>query len=136
MNTVFIERICRCCLDESEFMTNLFDQVTGIGSFTFEQHFTYSDLIYFCTNVRCDLDVIDANEHTVELPQNVCEYCLQDLRAAFIFRQKCGCSDDLLREQTVGLGNPISEEISESNSLKIVKSEVFECILFTIFVSI
>lgn len=94
-------------------MSNLFDRVGGIEPFTFEQHFTYSDLIYLCTNVRCDLDVIDANEHIVELPRNVCEQCLQELRAVFIFRQKCESSDNLLREQTVGLGNHITEETVE-----------------------
>ncbi|XP_055303349.1 zinc finger protein 25-like [Sitodiplosis mosellana] len=113
MNTVFLERICRCCLNESESMSSLFDRVGGIESFTFEQHFTYSDLIFMCTNVRCDLDVIDANEHVVELPRNVCELCLQELRAAFIFRQKCESNDHLLREQTVGLSSHSTEEIVE-----------------------
>lgn len=113
MNTVFLERICRCCLNESECMSSLFDRVGGIEPFTFEQHFTFSDLIYLCTNVRCDIDVIDANEQIVELPRNICEQCLQELRATFIFRQKCESSDNLLREQTVGLGSHITEEIVE-----------------------
>lgn len=113
MNTVFLERICRCCLNESECMTSLFDRVGGIEPFTFEQHFTYSDLIFLCTTVRCDLDVIDANEHIVELPRNICDSCLQELRASFIFRQKCESSDNLLREQTVGQSSHITEEIVE-----------------------
>lgn len=113
MNTVFLERICRCCLNESECMSNLFDRVDRIEPFTFEQHFTYSDLIYLCTNVRCDVDVMDANEHIVELPQNLCDSCLQELHAAFIFRQKCESSDNLLREQTLGSSTHITEEIIE-----------------------
>lgn len=94
-------------------MTNLFDRVAGIGVFTFESNFVYSDLIYLCTNVRCDLDVLDTNEHIVELPRNVCESCLQELRSAFLFRQKCESSDQLLREQTVGSSSHITEEIVE-----------------------
>lgn len=82
-------------------MINVFDCVASIEQFTFEEHFTYSDLIYMCTNVRCDLDVVDTNEHIVELPRNMCVTCLQELRAAFLFRQKCESSDSLLREQTV-----------------------------------
>lgn len=113
MSTVFLERICRCCLNESEDMTNLFDRVIRIESFAFDEHFNYSDLIYLCTNVRCDLDVIDANEHLVELPRNVCDVCIQELRAVFIFRQKCESSDSLLREQTVGLSSHSTEEIVE-----------------------
>lgn len=113
MNTVFLEKICRCCLNESEDMTHLFDRVTGMDSFTFEANFTYSDLIYLCTNVRCDLDVADTSEQLVELPQNICECCLQELRAAFIFRQKCENSEDLLREQTAQLGNRFTEEVIE-----------------------
>lgn len=113
MNTVFLEKICRCCLNECDDMTNLFDRVAGIGVFTFESNFVYSDLIYLCTNVRCDLDVLDTNEHIVELPRNVCESCLQELRSAFLFRQKCESSDQLLREQTVGTSSHITEEIVE-----------------------
>lgn len=47
----------------------------GIEPFTSEQHFTYPDLIYLGTNVRFDLGVIDANEHIIELPRNLCEMC-------------------------------------------------------------
>lgn len=110
MSTVFLEKICRCCLNESEDMTNLFDCVASIDSFTFKQHFTYSDLIYLCTNVRCDLDVVDANEQIVELPRNVCDLCVQELKCSFVFRQKCESSDNLLREQTTGINH---EEIVE-----------------------
>lgn len=114
MNTVFLERLCRCCLNESESMSSLFDRVSGIESFAFDQHFTYSDLIFLCTNVRCDFDVIDTADHTIELPRNVCESCLQELRAAFIFRHKCESNDQLLRKQTVRLGSQgTTEEIVE-----------------------
>ena len=114
MNTVFLDRLCRCCLNESESMSSLFDRVSGIESFTFDQHFTYSDLIFLCTNVRCDFDVIDTVDHVVELPRNVCESCLQELRAAFIFRHKCESNDHLLRKQTVRLGSHgTTEEIVE-----------------------
>lgn len=111
MNTVFLEKICRCCLSESEDMIGLFDRVTGIEQFIFEQNFTYSDLIYLCTNVRYDLDVIDGSEHVVELPQNVCETCFQELRLTFLFRQKCESSENVLREQTIGIGNHLKEEV-------------------------
>lgn len=113
MNTVFLEKICRCCLNESEDLKNLFDCVTGIELFAFEPHFTYFDLIYLCTNVRCDLEVVDVNQHIVELPRNVCESCLQELRAAFIFRQKCESSEHLLREQTGGISNHVTDESVE-----------------------
>lgn len=114
MNTVFLEKICRCCLNESEDMTYLFDRVTAIEPFTFDANFTYSDLIYMCTYVKCDLDVVDTNGHIVELPRNVCECCLQELRAAFIFRRKCENSEHLLREQTAPLSNnQYTEEVVE-----------------------
>lgn len=120
MNTVFLEKICRCCLNESEDMTiNLSDRAMGIGQFTFDDSFTYSDLILLCTSVRCDLDVVDTNDHIIELPRHVCEICLHELRAAFLFRQKCESSEQLLREQTlVGISNDNKDqtiEIEHSN---------------------
>lgn len=99
MNTVFLEKICRCCLNESEDMTiNLSDHAMGFGQFTFDDSFTYSHLIYLCTSVRCDCDT---NDHIIELPRHLCENCLHELRAAFLFRQKCETSEQLLREQTL-----------------------------------
>ncbi|XP_031628730.1 zinc finger protein 813-like [Contarinia nasturtii] len=111
MNTVFLEKICRCCLNESEYMTNLYDRVMAIESFTFEQNFTYSDLIHLCTNIRCDFDVVDDNE-IVELPRNLCEPCLQELKTSFIFRKKVESSNNLLQKQTIGQ-TVITEEIIE-----------------------
>lgn len=119
MNTVFLERICRCCLNESDDVINLFDRVTGIEQFTFEEHFTYFDLIFLCTNVRCDLDIVGSNEHIVELPQNMCETCLQELRTSFLFRQKCESSNNLLREQTTQTGN--DDENIEYNQISEAK---------------
>lgn len=145
MNTVFLEKICRCCLNESEYMRNLYDRVIAIGSFSFEQHFTYSDLIYLCTNIRYDIDVISDNEHTVELPRNLCEVCLEELHTAFLFRKKCESSNNLLREQTVGQNSHITEEIiafdqtindanSSSRKFEIINNnEVCCCITIHIF---
>lgn len=126
MNTVFLERLCRCCLNESESMSSLFDRVSGIESFTFDQHFTYSDLIFLCTNVRCDFDVIDTTDHIVELPRNVCESCLQELRAAFIFRHKCESNDHLLRKQTVRFGSNEIVEFDQITNEKIGKTFTIE----------
>lgn len=130
MNTVFLEKICRCCLNESDDMTtNLSDRTQGFGPFIFDDNFTYSDLIYLCTNVRCDLDVVDSNDHIIELPRNVCENCLHELRAAFLFRQKCESSEQLLREQTlIGISNDSKEVIEIEHTIlqtgNVTKSDV------------
>lgn len=101
MNTVFLEKICRCCLNESDQLTNLFDPVIGIDiHIVLGDCFTYSDALFLCTNVRCDVDILDVNKHVVEFPRNLCDICKQELSAALSFRTKCKSSDSLLREQT------------------------------------
>lgn len=103
MNTVFLEKICRCCLNESENLTDLFDSITGFDpNVIIDGDFTYSDAIYLCTNIRCDIDITDANDQIIELPKLICELCSKELRSALLFRSKCTTSDNLLREQTIG----------------------------------
>lgn len=138
MNTVFLQKICRCCLNESENLTNLFDSITGFdANVVIDGDFTYSDAIYLCTNIRCDIDITDANEQIIELPKLICEFCSKELRSALLFRSKCTTSDNLLREQTIGSCDELIFEhtpdeitkvefikINETNSLTVKNVEV------------
>lgn len=108
MNTVFLEKICRCCLNESDNLTNFTDQI-NIGEdenrFEIDSSLTYLDAMYLCTNLRYDVDLVDANDQIIEFPKAICDDCLLELRAALRFRAKCETSDNLLREQTIDCGN-------------------------------
>lgn len=98
---VFLEDICRCCLNGTEDMTDLFDIVDSDLN-VFERNITYSDLIYLCTSIRCDFGVVDSNNHIVELPRFLCRPCVQQLKAAYIFRRKFESIDKLIRNQIAG----------------------------------
>lgn len=134
MNTVFIEKICRCCLNESDSLTNFADKVSGIGDgFVIDPNLTYLDAMYLCTNLRCDIDLYDANDQIIELPKTICDSCLNELRAALNFRAKCETSDNLLREQTLGhttstvWGDSLPEEtVNFEQSADIGKSQLIE----------
>lgn len=133
MNTVFSQKICRCCLNESENLTNLFDIITGFDSnVVIEEDFTYFDAMYLCTNIRCDIDITDANEHVIELPKVICELCLQELRSALLFRSKCTTSDNLLHEQTIAtceelifehLPDEITKDGINENAVEIIETK-------------
>lgn len=111
MNTLILEKICRCCLNENDPLTNLLDKFVD-GDVNFDPCLTFSDAILLCTNVRCDEDTIDANDQIIELPKTICERCLSELRIAVNFRAKCEASDNLLRQQIIDANHLVFEHFS------------------------
>lgn len=122
MNTIFLEKICRCCLNESDNLTNLFDPITDLDTnIILDETFTFSDAMYLCTNIRCDIHMTNINDAIIELPKFICDICLHELRSALIFRTKCVTNDNLLRDQIVVGCEEIIFEPEETS--KIEKNE-------------
>lgn len=120
MYTVFLEKICRCCLNEGDHLTDLFEKISENDlNPTKNNNFTYSDAMLLCANVRCDVDVVDVDEQVVELPKKICDVCIEELRVALLFRTKCETSDSILREQIIRSSPAIWVESSSETKQKI-----------------
>ncbi|KAJ8960776.1 hypothetical protein NQ318_020070 [Aromia moschata] len=84
---VFIDKICRCCMGESENMHNLFENKPDIES---SFSVLLSEMLIACASV----EVLFRDG----LPYNLCDSCKDKLLNAYKFRLQCQKSNSALRE--------------------------------------
>lgn len=115
---------CRCCMNETEQMENLFDKFIDVGP-KIDPDLTYSDAIYLCTNI--ELDVVANDDITVGFPQYICADCLHELRAALLFRAKCEETDALLRKHIDNSNIQPTQTNADEGQLENLIIEQIEC---------
>lgn len=110
LNMVFSMDICRCCSNNSKEQTPLFAQISSFEEdIKIDEQFTYADAIYLTTHIRYDEDD--------ELPQTICNDCLDELISSINFRIKCEMNERALhKEADIPYDEPVIGEIIDKET--------------------
>lgn len=96
--------VCRGCLTESYSLKNIFSLKIEID---YVHNLNFSDCFQVCTDISI--------EKSDNLPQTICDQCIESLVAAYKYRTQCKKSDLKLRSKTVNnVVSVIAEEAREA----------------------
>lgn len=94
-----VSECCRCCLATAVELQSMHAVCDANGADD-----TYMDRFHWCTSLGSFPSELEDTSSTINngrcttLPTAICSPCLQDLRVAYAFRQRCLHSDQILRD--------------------------------------